>query len=503
MKYNIRKIGLMSFAFFTLTSCKDFLDVNVNPNSPIKENLSLNAKLPAALVTSAAYEATQLNQIGGLWGGYWGTSNEGINSFGALKIYNGPGIRDTRDGLAVWESTYNNLFYYKEILEQAEVEDAKFYSGIAKIMMGYHFFILVDFYNNVPYEDALKGSVILHPSYESGKDVYKKSVDLITQGIEEIKVASLLPANDDVVFKGNKTKWAKFGNTLKLRALLRQSEVSGQASYITEEIAKITKEGSGFLEEDASVNPGFLNTASKINPFYETYYRNNSGVAVANYANIRPTQYLIGKYKEFNDPRLAQNYVSINGDFKGVVFGENMVKDEYAAVNTSSLKGPNENGNQPAGIIKSFNQSIILISLAESNFLRAEAVERDWITGIASQLYQSGIQASFNYLFNVNNYNVQSYINQTNVNYATATNKIERIITQKWLALNNINNIQSWNDFRRLGYPNFPNSVSSPVPNGYPLRFMYPETEINTNNQNVVSQGDNGVLTNRVWWDAN
>lgn len=167
------KIGLMSFAFFTLTSCKDFLDVNVNPNSPIKENLSLNAKLPAALVTSAAYEATQLNQIGGLWGGYWGTSNEGINSFGALKIYNGPGIRDTRDGLAVWESTYNNLFYYKEILEQAEIEDAKFYSGIAKIMMGYHFFILVDFYNNVPYEDALKGSKILHPSYESGKDVYK------------------------------------------------------------------------------------------------------------------------------------------------------------------------------------------------------------------------------------------------------------------------------------------------------------------------------------------
>ncbi|UZJ65114.1 hypothetical protein OKW96_02220 [Sphingobacterium sp. KU25419] len=56
----------MSFVLFASTSCKDFLDVNVNPNSPIKENLSLNAKLPAALVTSAAYEATQLNLIGGL-----------------------------------------------------------------------------------------------------------------------------------------------------------------------------------------------------------------------------------------------------------------------------------------------------------------------------------------------------------------------------------------------------------------------------------------------------
>jgi hypothetical protein len=368
--------------------------------------------------------------------------------------------------------------------------------------MAHHFFTLVDFYNNVPFSDALNGSVNLHPKYESGKDVYAKSVDLITEGIADIKVASLLPTTDDVLFKGDKSKWTKFGNTLKLRALLKQSEVSSQESYIKQEISKIIEEGSGFLSENAAVNPGYLNTAAKMNPFYETFYRNNAGVAVANYANIRPTQFLINTYKAYNDPRLQQNYTQVSGEFKGVLFGNNTIAEEFAAVNTSALKGPLENGNQPAGIIKSFSQSTVLISLAETAFLEAEAIERKWISGNASESYQKGIQASFNYLFNQNNYNAQSYINQKSVIYTEASNKIQQIITQKWLALHNINNIQAWNDYRRLGYPAIPNSLSSPSSGAYPLRFMYPETEINTNNANVQAQGENGVLLARVWWDT-
>lgn len=503
MKNIVYRICFLSLITLTLGSCKDFFDVNVDPNNPVSQNLSLNAKLPAALVVSANYEATILNQVGGFWGGYWGTSNEGINSFSSLKIYNGPAIRDTRDGIAVWESTYNNLLYYKQILDQAIAEDAKFYAGISKIMMAYHYFILVDFYNNVPFDDALAGSAILHPRYEAGKDVYRKSIDLINEGIEEIKIASLLPTTDDVMFKGDKSKWVKFANTLKLRALLRQSEVTEQSPYILTEINKIKAEGTGFITQDAMINPGYLNTAGKMNPFYETYYRNNSGVATANYASIRPTVYLIEQYAERNDPRLAQNFVAVSGQYKGVIFGENTIGADRSAANTSAIKGPIENGNSPAGILKSFNQSTMIISLAESNFLQAEAVERGWLDGDAQTLYNSAIQASFNYLFNVSNYNVQSYLAQANVDYSVASDKIKQIITQKWLALNGINNIQAWHDFRRLGVPSFPNSATSPIPTGYPLRFMYPETELNTNSENATSQGDVGVLTSHVWWDVN
>src|SRR5690554_239 len=497
MKYKNIILGLTVVAA-SLSSCKDFLDVNDDPNAPTKENINLiEAKLSGALVSSAIYENKSLNEIGGYWGGYWGNSNEGINTVSPLKTYNGPAIRDSRDGLPVWESTFNNLIYYQGIIEQAETEeeDADFYSGAAKIMMAYHYFILVDFYNNVPFNQSLQADNYLQPTYNSGQEVYTQSINLITEGISEIKNATRLPSDYDVLFKGNKQNWIKFGNTLKLRALLRQSEISAQTSYITQEISKVINEGSGFLNEDAKINPGYLNTTDKMNPFYATFYRGANGRPVSAYNLIRPTKYLIDIYKEFNDPRLEQNYVAIEEEFNGVVFGNNAIANEYSAARTSPFKGPSENGNKPAGTLKSFDQGAMMLSLAESFFLQAEAAERGWISENSITLYNKGIQASFDYLFNTNNYNISSYIMQQNVDLEQATNKIERIITQKWLALNGVNNIQAWHDQRRLGYPDFPNSITSPTPGAYPKRFMYPESELNTNNKNATSQGDVGVLT--------
>src|SRR5690606_31494232 len=179
------------FLCAALTSaCEDFLDVNENPNSPIQSTLPLKAKLPAALVSTVNQETIQLNQIGALWGGYWGTTNEGISMFVDLKTYNGPAIRHQRDGIPVWETAYTSMLYYKLMQEEATVQNASFYSGIANIMIGWHFMRLVDVYDGLPFDDALLGNAIPTPRYEDGKTVYEKSIHLITKGIEEIKNAA-------------------------------------------------------------------------------------------------------------------------------------------------------------------------------------------------------------------------------------------------------------------------------------------------------------------------
>src|SRR5690606_14913028 len=132
----------------------------------------------------------------------------------------------------------------------------------ARIMQGWHFLRLVDVYNGIPFDDALQGTVFITPRYEDGKTVYEKSLNLITEGIELVKNASsgstIDPGKNDLVFKGDRTLWAKFGNTIKLRALIRQSE-AGNTAYISDEMAKIAGEGSGFLAagESALVNPGY------------------------------------------------------------------------------------------------------------------------------------------------------------------------------------------------------------------------------------------------------
>jgi len=488
---------------FFFTACSDFLEVNNNPNAPVSENLPLSAKLSAALVSSVIQETGQLNQIGAFWGGYWGTTSEGINNFVDLKTYNGPAIRHQRDGIPVWETGYTNLLYYQLIKEQAVTEGSLFYAGAAKIMQGWHFMHLVDVYNNLPFDDALQGTVFTTPRYENGKTVYEKSVNLITEGINDIKnaAAGTEAGADDVMFKGNKTLWVKFGNTVKLRALIHQSEV-GDQSYITAEIQKIQSEGSGYLGvgENAFVQPGYLTTAGKLNPFWESNYKTVQNVSTASHQDIRPTSFLINKYKERNDPRLATLFVAVGNDYKGVLFGNPNAETEYDRAKTSAYKGPGENNNQPAAIFKSATQASVLMGSFESLFLQAEAAQRGWISTPAKGLYEQGIQESFKYM-EVAASAFTTYNAQGTVNFDNAPNKIERIIEQKWLALNSISSLEAWSDFRRLGYPALPNSLEAPSPTSWPLRFMYPESERQTNNEETKKQGSDDVTRDKVWWD--
>lgn len=492
-----------------LSSCEKFLDVNTNPNAPSKETISLSAKFPAALVATVNQEQGQINQIGAFWGGYWGTTNQAVNSFIDLKSYNGLAIMHQRDGIPVWETAYNNLFYLELIKKEALEENALFYAGAAKIMQGWLFLRLVDMYNNVPFDEALRGFEIATPKYEPGKTVYEKSINLISSGIADIKNHKDGPGiskmgTDDIMFKGVADLWYKFGNTIKLRALIRQSE-AGNQTYIDAEIAKIVAEGSGFLSvsENAHIQPGYLNSSGKLNPFWENYYKTVQGRATANYTAIRPTVYAIDKYKSLNDPRLANLYVTIAGEYKGVLFGNPNSNDPiYGQAVTSAFKGPAENANKPGALFKSFSQASVLMGSFESLFLQAEAAERGWISGNAKTLYENAIKESFKYMEVVAG-DFTAYNAQASVNYSTLltkAEKIERIIEQKWLALNSISSIEAWNDYRRLNLPNIPNSLDAPSPTSRPLRLMYPETERMTNNEEASKQGNDDMLTGKIWW---
>lgn len=502
MRNRLSKWMLALVCVTAFTSCEKFLDVNDNPNDPGAITLPLSAKFPAALVSTVNQEALQLNQIGGFFGGYWGTSNNGSSSFYDLKTYNGPSIRNQRGGIPVWENGFNNILYFQLIRDEAVAKQDYFYAGASKIMQGWLFLRLVDVYNNVPFDEAGKGTGFTTPRYEEGQVVYQKAINLITEGIEDVKNSQVIGVRmDDVLFKGDHVRWAKLGNTIKLRALIRQSE-AGEQAYIQSEIAKIKAEGNGFLGrgEHAFVDPGYQSSTGKLNPFWETYYQNVAGSPSANHRMIRPTEYLLGQYEERHDPRLEKLYVTIDGDYKGVVFGNPDAGDDaYSEKNTSALKGPTENKGNPSGVFKKFNQPSVLLSSFESLFLQAEAAERGWIEGSAQDFYETAIQESFEYL-SVPQADFAGYNAQNSVNFGSATEKIARIIEQKWLALNSISNIEAWNDYRRLGLPAFPGTAANGI-TGRPLRLMYPETERGANAEHVAAQGSDLMLQDSVWWD--
>jgi hypothetical protein len=151
-------------------------------------------------------------------------------------------------------------------------------------------------------------------------------------------------------------------------------------------------------------------------------------------------------------------------------------------------------------------------------FLQAEAAQRGWLTSDAQALYESAVTQSFVYVYqNASNMNDSTTFGNPNTDahavltsgienydWSASTDKIQAIITQKWAADNGINWIESWTDYRRLGIPNLPISASpTHVVPQIPVRFLYPQSEYNTNAANVPSLPANAQFTNKIFWDVN
>ncbi len=495
-------------------SCSKFLDVNENPNNPV--NVPVEQLLPNVLVSSVNIEVVglsnspgssgSLNQLGAVWAGYWSKATDGPSTpslFRLEETYGVEAMANDRDGRPFWEDTYGILNNYRNIETKAQADNDLMYVGISRIMQGWHFMRLVDLYNNVAFEDALKGTGKANPSFEPGQVVYEKSINLITAGIADIKAAdafSKKPSADDVLFGGNAGRWIRFANTIKLRALLRMSEVSDKG-YITAEISKIQAEGSGYLDVHAMVNPGYIaGTNGMQNPLWETYYRNAQGALTPTYNTIRPTAFIIDEYKRLNDPRLNLVYApaTATGEYAGVPLGSD--DEQYSMSRTSAFLGPNENGGVPGGLFKSAQQSSVLMGSFESLFLQAEAAERGWINGNAADLYKAAIAASFQY---IGAGLPSGYLEQDAVDFAAAPNRIHRIIEQKWLALNTINGFEAWSDYRRLGVPQIPQSLASPNmdPAYRPIRLTYRQSEVSGNGDEVARQGTINPFETPVFWD--
>lgn len=474
-----------------VSSCD--MDININPNRPTES--SPEFLLPPAILKLADYETVTLNELGSFFGGYWGKANDiTIGGGGATNSYLDMIINySINDEFAnnIWENAYTNLYNLK-LIEDQQLADNPAYAGLAKIMRGWYFLRLVDHYNNVPFYEA-SNPANGTPVYDKGEVVYKEAIELITAGEQLLATAAAkggkLPGTDDILFKGDLIKWRQLGNTVKLRALIRQSEVAS-GDYVRQEISKIEADGLGFLTFDALVNPGYTTSAGQMNGFWTNFYRTTNDNAVAAYNGYRPTKFLLEKYKAVDDPRLAAIYVAVDGNYAGVVLGAGNDPAQNYAV-TSAFKGPKENAGSPGGLFKSATQSALLFSASESYFLQAEAALRGWTNSAgADELYKKAIQASFNYI-GVATAAQNSYLAQEKVQLATANDKLTRIIEQKWLALNGIDGAEAWNDYRRLGIPQAPGSLLvDPTGATHPIRLRYPASEVNNNREQVTAQGN-------------
>ncbi len=492
-----------------VTGCKKgWLDVNKNPNQP--PSATSNFVFSNAQNVSATNYVTQ-HETGSYFAGLWTQSNSYIMSATTFSyLY-------TNGDFNYWDPIYDNLYDYQYVIDNADKDGQTFLKGPALVMKAFWFQQLVDLYGNLPYTDALTGLKSLAPKFDDQKAVYEDLIKQLDTAIVQLKANSFPSAflSSDIMFGGSSSKWIRFANTVKMRMLIRQSLISGRDSYITSEIAKIVSEGSGLLAsgEDVGVNPGYLASAGKTNPYYDRWGYDPNGAVRSLGRFPRITKYLVDVLVASNDTlrlkRLAYAKGGESGSNPGVSVNAELVSN-YVGIPFGTASGYTATVSSaigPCQIVKGqFGKKMILMTAAEAQFLLAEAKYRYpsiGFSGTAQSYYEQGVKESLR-LTGTSSSAANTILTEgkDNADYVASADKIKAIITQKWLATADFTGMEAWAEYRRTGYPNIPQSATA-TGTDRPVRLFYPSTEVGSNQANVAAQGTINKFTSRIFWDIN
>ncbi|MBX7156676.1 MAG: SusD/RagB family nutrient-binding outer membrane lipoprotein [Chitinophagales bacterium] len=495
--FNIKLVAVI-FAMVALTSsCKKVLDVNTDPNNPATATSDLI--LPAAQTELGLTVGNTWNFVGSMWAQYW-TGGYGVSTSN-LEYYN----MSTADVDGAWTRAYARTL---ADLDAITKKDEVIYSGIAKIMSAYLYQMLVDLHGDIPFSEALKGSIedgnILTPKFDSETFVYSKLIPLIDSGLTLIAkkgqinpstgFAYLVPSSNDLFYAGDLNKWAIFANTLKLKILVRQNKFA-------EAKALIETPGVSFINSSANeCKITYSQTTRNTNPLYARFIsRTNVGMYyVATSASVTTLQNL-------SDPRLNKLYLSGTGGI-GVDAGDindNTTSYPSGGVNTRFFRPSTSQ-------VFTATTPVYFISSWESEFLQSEVYARLSLDAEATSHFESAVTLSCLNL-GVSSIDASNYIATLGFSGADAETQVDKIAIQKWISMNGFQMAEGWLEtlrFDRTNHRMFTGAgavglYTSPInsvlgADKYPTSFVYPTQETSLNPNTPA----NRRVTDKRFWDV-
>ncbi|MGS2727301.1 SusD/RagB family nutrient-binding outer membrane lipoprotein [Psychroserpens sp. BH13MA-6] len=504
MKKLNKILYIIPLCLFILTlSCEDVL-VNEDPNGTLISELPPEVILPGALTVPASTLMTSMNDLGNTMTATWSGNAQQVQApyFEEFQYQLTTDFYDV-----IWDNLMVRTGNLSQIINNEYDQNYDYFKGASKIYRAFYFQYLVDLYGDIPFTDIHQRGELLFPEYDDQINVYVSLITDINDAIAQIENTDASTAismgTNDVIMGGDMEMWIKFANTLKLRMLLRIYDASQSIpdlqTIVDDEFTTLNNADFLGSNDDVTINPGYSDEQGRMNPFTEVFgYTAGQFGNTANqtFSNLRagPTTYLVellnGTTNGITDPRLERLYEPRSGQ--------------------TSIQGNTQGGqDQPSrigpGLLISPQQDGYIMTASEALFLQSEAAFRGLISGNAKNLFQSAIQSSFNRL----GASVGSYINNSDntsgIGWEGSTDKLEAIITQKWIDLGGTNGIETWIEYTRTSYPsNMPLPDITSRPNR-PLRLLYPTSEYigNSANVNVYNQTTDTAFETPIFWDVN
>ncbi len=479
MKMKFKNLIIIITLFFA--SCTDFGDINVDPD------VSPSANPKEVLTSAQGFLAWvlegQLNPRGALWAQYW-TWGPGV-ALGNNERY----IAEPVDFNNVWTRAYANALTDMKFLVNSNDPT---YSGMAKILQANTYQLLVDHFGDVPYSEAIKGALVdganFAPKYDDDKFIYGELVKLIDSGIEDLGKASNNPGTADLMYGGNIANWIKYGNSLKLRLLMRQS-ITGDQTAIGNAVKALVANGNFISSSSEMAKMNFIGTSGSENPMYASFEVSLGNFYVASNSSLNVLR---------NDPRLSKIYnVAPNSNtYVGI---------DQGAIDALPFTVATKDFSQATSAGYAKDNPVIFMSDWEVWFLRAEAALRYGTSDNQSTAFSNAVSSSFAYM---GASGADAFIAGLEYDVKDTPAKIALIATQKWVSMNGLQESEAWAEARRLDTPD--NKIFTGVnglwktplktalgPNVFPTLYLYPESERSFNpNANAQRQ-----LTEKAFWD--
>jgi hypothetical protein len=462
----------------------------------------------------ADYQITQ-NLAGDIFAGYMGVSNIWHPSNADNTTYNCNS--DWYD--AAFNEAFTNIMTPWSSIKDITKEEYPQKYALATIVKVAGMHRITDMYGPLPYTTFGNGS--LKNSYDSQETIYDtffqeldEAIDILTDFNADNPAAKALSADYDFIYSGNVTNWIKFANSLKLRLAIRIAYVNPTKAQQEAESAVNHSVGVMTVIGDAAI----LNKSNRLS------YRHPLYVICYEFTDVKMGATMDAYLNGYQDPRLSAyfNRDPRNGIFRGIRTGITITtKAPYAEGPFSALNITPES-------------AVVWMNPAEVYFLRAEGALKGWdMQGTIQNLYETGIRTSFSF---VGASNPDGYISNSTLRPGTYTDpvtsgnsittapstitiqwndgatpeqKLERIITQKWIATYP-DGQEAWSEFRRTAYPKiFPvrvNNSGNRISTDIQIRRLpFPSTEYTNNNENMAQAvtllggADHGGT--KLWWD--
>lgn len=512
MKNYISNITLLLLLVILGTSCtKKFDEINTNPDRATKANA---AWLATDMITSIT--SSNIGRSKGFCRPFmlskyvlWTESQEDIQ-------YNDIG-RISFSRLAV----LRNIPIMNQYAQSKPQKVQNSYRALGHFIRAWQFYQLTMKVGDIPYSQAIKGKSegILKPKYDTQKQVFLGI-------LSELDSANYLFSKGatfegDFIYDGNPKQWQRLVNSFELQVLMQLYLKTGDPDLdVINRFKDIVTNRPIMRDYKDNFAVEYKNVAGYAYPWSNTATQINSFVI---YPVIGAA--LITPLKTLKDRRLFYYAEPAPSKINAGLSPSDW--DAYIPVKASLPIGQILTAHSE-GKYCDFNnrykdlynaEPVGLLNYWDVQFLIAEAAVRGWLPGnLAQQHYEAGIKGSMLFLENhtPEKYNhgmpltstyIQTYISRVALT-GNKENKIKQIITQKYLA----NFLQdydytAWFAHRRTGYPEFilnPNTNLNTPKTKFPIRWLYPQDELEYNSKNVSAAierqyGNNNTTNGKMW----